>query len=81
MTKLSPKAEMLAQSFSDMFWDLVAWDSFCDGCNAPGVHDPEQGCRAGDDPFSPECYRHADAEDIEERISKLAVSLVKALEY
>lgn len=33
MTKLSPKAEMLAQSFSDMFWDLVAWyDEELDDC-------------------------------------------------
>ena len=72
---------MLAELFSEDFWEHLGYENFCLDCDASGVHDPEQGCPAGDAPFSPECYRHADAEDIEERISQLAVSLVKALEY
>ena len=78
---MTKTAQMLADMFSETFWEHLGYENFCLGCDASGVHDPEQGCRAGDDPFSPECYRHADAEDIEERISQLAVSLVKALEY
>ena len=75
MSKLSPKAEMLAELLSSDFWEHVGYEDFCIGCDAPGVHDPEQGCPAGDDPFSSECYRHAEAEGIEERIRELAASL------
>ena len=75
MIKLSAKAQMLAELISEDFWEHVGYEDFCVGCDATGVHDPEQGCPAGDDPFSRKCYRHADAEDIEERIRELAASL------
>ena len=81
MSKLSPKAEMLAQSFSETFWELVGWERFCEGCNAPGAHDPEQGCPAGDDPFSSQCYRNAEAESYEDSIREFATSLCKTAGY
>ena len=74
MIKLSPKAQMLAELISEDFWEHVGYEDFCVGCEATGAHDPEQGCRA-ESPFSSECYRHADAEVIEERIRELAASL------
>lgn len=75
MSKLSQKAQMLAELISEDFWEHVGYEDFCIGCDALGAHDPEHGCPAGDDPFSSECCRHADAEDIEERIRELAASL------
>ncbi len=78
---ISSVSQMLANSFSETFWDMVGTDNFCIGCEACGVHDPEQGCPACDDPFSSECPRHDKAESLEELIRNFAVTLCKAVEY
>ena len=73
-------SRMLANLFSDTFWELVGTDNFCLGCEANGVHDPEQGCPAGDDPFNTDCCRHEQAEHFEEIIRDFAVILCRAVE-
>ena len=73
-------SQMLANSFSETFWELVGTGNFCLGCEANGVQDPEQGCPAYDDPFSPECPRHEQAEHFEEIIRDFAAILCKAVE-
>ena len=81
MIKLSQKAQMLAELISEDFWEHVGYEDFCIGCDASGAHDPEQGCPAGDDPFSSQCYRNAEAESYEDSIREFATNLCKTAGY
>lgn len=78
--ELSLTAEGLADVFSSDFWDYVGSEYFCIGCEALGAHDPQRGCDACDDVYSPECCRHEQAEHVEELIREFAVTLCKAVD-
>ena len=71
---LSHEAQRLADALSDTFWDILGYDNFCLGCEAPG-----ELCPACDDPFSSECCRSANASNIKACIEDFAKILSKAV--